>query len=853
MIGESLSHYKIESELGHGGMGIVYLAADTKLDRTVAIKFLASDLTTDKVAKERFVREAKAAAAVEHESICAIYEIGETSDGQTYIVMPFYRGKTLKEMIAEGPLDPLKVMDLASQIAEGLAAAHAKGVIHRDIKPGNVLVGDRGRVKILDFGLAKLGSQTDLTKSRSSMGTVPYMAPEQIRGETISERTDIWALGAVMYEMLAGTRPFHGEYEQAITYSILNVDPPGLSSELPEGLENLVRRCLAKNASERYQSAADLLADIDMLNGVRPFTGSMTRAAVTKSESSTANKVAGITVLIAIIFGVSFWVVKQFSGPTGPSDRHLAILPFRVIGESSDAEAFSYGLLETLTSSLTRLQQTDETLWVVPASEVDAAMSVSDANRLLGANLVVTGSVQIQGDQIRVSLTLIDAVTTRAIESDQFDDSGSGAFAIQDEAVLRLTRMLGVEPQAGDGSAFMGTSSSNRAANDAYLKARGYLRNQQSIEELDVAIGLLTSAINDDSLFAPAYSQLGLAYWLKYRRSEDTRWVNEAFEYSRIALRLDDQLSEVHVALATIHSGLSDHNAAIDEYERALEIDSLNSEAYRLQAASLRAVGRTNEAKVSLDKSIELAPDYWRGYYSLALHHFRQEEHDEVVRVAQLGLDRAPDVVRLYNIQAVSLWNRGLVADAMQLFDRIRELDPEYTTAWVNTATALFYTDRFADAVEMYEKVVNRLRPNSYDFRGYLADAYYWAEGQREKAKAAYEHAIILARARLEVSDIDPAIYGSIAGFYAHLGEPDSASTYLSRTIDLSPPGAMPPNRAFGIGEAYVTLGDLEKAKTWFEQGLSQNAGWMKLQFSPWLEAVRDDVDFMDRMAVYRQ
>ena len=348
MIGESLSHYKIESELGHGGMGIVYLAADTKLDRTVAIKFLASDLTTDKVAKERFVREAKAAAAVEHESICAIYEIGETSDGQTYIVMPFYRGKTLKEMIAEGPLDPFKVMELATQIAGGLAAAHAKGFIHRDIKPGNVLVGDRERVKILDFGLAKLGSQTDLTKSRSSMGTVPYMAPEQIRGETISEQTDIWALGAVMYEMLAGTRPFHGEYEQAITYSILNVDPPALSSELPEGLENLVRRCLAKIASERHQSAADLLADIDMLNGVRPFTGSMTRAAVTKSESSTANRVAGIAVLIAVIFGVSFWVVKQFSGPTGPSDRHLAILPFR--GESSDAEAFSYGLLETLTS-----------------------------------------------------------------------------------------------------------------------------------------------------------------------------------------------------------------------------------------------------------------------------------------------------------------------------------------------------------------------------------------------------------------------------------------------------------------------------------------------------------------------
>jgi len=258
MIGKLLSHYKIESELGRGGMGVVYLAADTKLDRTVAIKFLVTDVTTDDVAKERFVREAKAAAAVEHDAICAIHEIGESEDGQTYIVMPFYEGATLKEMIAQGPLEPLKVMHLASQIASGLAAAHSKDVVHRDIKPGNILVDKSGRIKILDFGLAKLGGQMDLTKTRSSVGTIPYMAPEQIRGEPIDQRTDIWALGAVMYEMLTGERPFRGEYEQAVTYSILNVDPPPISdhrADLPDGLEDLVRKCLAKDSGERYETA----------------------------------------------------------------------------------------------------------------------------------------------------------------------------------------------------------------------------------------------------------------------------------------------------------------------------------------------------------------------------------------------------------------------------------------------------------------------------------------------------------------------------------------------------------------------------------------------------------------------
>ncbi|GMQ82566.1 MAG: serine/threonine-protein kinase [Rhodothermia bacterium] len=871
MIGRTFSHYKIETELGRGGMGIVYLAADTKLDRRVAIKFLAPDLTTDKVAKERFIREAKAAAAVEHESICAIYEIGEvplrgssevsgasaeeigeTSDGQTYIVMPYYEGNTLKELIAEGPMDPLKVLDLATQIAGGLSAAHSKGVVHRDIKPGNILVGHRGRIKILDFGLAKLGGQMDLTKSRSSIGTVPYMAPEQIRGETSDERTDIWALGAVMFEMLAGTRPFHGEYEQAVAYTILNVDPPPLRTGLPEGLEDLIIRCLAKDPAHRYQSAQKLLEDIEMPSGVRPFSDSITRGPVTQSESAAAGKIAAIAVLIAIIFGVSFLALRKFSKPQGPSDRHVAILPFRVIGESNDVEAFSYGLLETLTSSLTRLQQTHEFLWVVPTSEVNASMTISDANRLLGANLVVTGSVQLDGEQLRISLTLNDATTLRSIDSDQIDDTGSGAFAIQDEAVLRLIRMLKIESEAEDVRALAPSASYVRSANDAYLKAKGYLRNQQSIEELDVAIGLLTSAINDDSLFASAYSELGLAYWFKFQHTEDTRWVDEAFEFSQEALRLNDQLSEVHVTLATINSGRSDYDAALEDYQRALEIDPLNSEAYRLQASSLRAVGRIADAKASLDRSIQLAPDYWRGYYSLALHHFRQEEHDEVVRVAQLGLDRAPDVLRLINIQAASLWSQGRVAEAILRFDRIRELDSEYTTAWANTATALFYTGRFDEAVELYEKVVNRYRPNSYDYRGYLADAYYWAEGKRNKAESTYEQAIDLARTQLEVSEIDPAIYGSIAGFFAHLDEPDSAILYLNRAIELSPPGTMPPNRAIGIGETYVTLGEFETAKTWLEQGLSQNAGWMKLQFSPWLAEIREDLDFMDRIAVYR-
>ena len=852
MVGESISHYRIESELGHGGMGLVYLAADTALDRTVAIKFLVSDLTSDDVAKERFVREAKAAAAVEHDSICAIYEIGETDDGQTYIVMPYYEGKTLKELIADGPLDPTKAVDLAIQIGGGLVAAHAKGVVHRDIKPGNVLVTKRGKAKILDFGLAKLSGQMGLTKTRSSVGTIPYMAPEQIRGGSIDERTDIWALGAVMYEMLAGRRPFHGEYEQAVTYSILNVDPPRLESvrdDLPDSLADVVHRCLAKSPEDRYQTVSELLTDIEVPSGVRPFAGSFTRVAPTPAKRWRALKIVAAVLLVALTWFL-YLTFATSSADNDLSERHVAILPFRVIGGTADAEAVSYGLLETLTSSLTRLQQTDESLWVVPSSEVTASMTVADANRKLGANLVVTGSVQLEGDQIRISLTLNDSETLRAIDSDQFDNSGSSTFAIQDEAVLRLTRMLQLELDSGESEALADANSDVRSANDTYLKAIGYLRNQQSIEDLDIAIGLLKSAVADDSLFARAYAALGSAYWSKYNRTDDTRWVDEAIEFSQTALRLNDRLAEVHITLADINRGRGNNEQALVAYQKALEIDPSNSEAYRLRSAPLRSLGRVSEAEASLKRSIELAPEYWRGHYSLAVHYYGQGMNDEAMSNARDGLALAPDNVFLLNLTGAALWGKGLIAEAIETFERVMELDPEYTSPWSNLATAYFYTERYEDAADLYEKVVG-LNPNNYDYRGYLADAYFWTEGRQEKARETYQEALELARTHLAVSKNDAEIVGGMAYYFAHLGKVDSARVYLKRVLDLKPPGSTTGNEAIGRGELYLALGEVETAKEWIEQGLSQGGHQLRFKFSPFLAPVRDDLDFMERISVY--
>jgi serine/threonine protein kinase len=268
MIGKTISHYKILEKVGSGGMGVVYKAEDTKLKRTVAIKFLPPDLIRDDEAKVRFIQEAQAASVLEHNNICTIHEVDETEDGQLFIVMACYGGDTLKKKIEQGPLEIEDAVSIASQVAKGLSKAHEKGIVHRDIKPANVMITDDGVVKILDFGLAKLTGHTRITKTATAMGTIAYMSPEQSRGETIDQRTDIWSLGVILYQMVTGQLPFNGEYEQAVIYSILNDDPESIDNQrtdVPEEIQKVVRKSLQKDVGKRYQSVGEIIGVLEEL------------------------------------------------------------------------------------------------------------------------------------------------------------------------------------------------------------------------------------------------------------------------------------------------------------------------------------------------------------------------------------------------------------------------------------------------------------------------------------------------------------------------------------------------------------------------------------------------------------
>ena len=336
MIGQTIHQYRITAQLGSGSMGVVYKAEDTRLDRTVALKFLSPDLTGDIQAKERFLREARAAAALDHEFICNIHDVAETEDGRFFIVMAFYEGQVLKDKISRKPLTPAAAVHLALQCARGLATAHAEGIVHRDIKPANLFVTTAGKIKILDFGLAKLVGSAKLTRTGTTLGTASYLSPEMARGEEVDERSDIWSLGAVLFEMLAGHGPFKGDFEQAVIYQIVNGEPEPLpeNTGIDPELAAVVKRCLARNPEDRYQTAGDLAADLERLIEVPAYSTSLsdndreekkTRRHLLRNLSLSSAAVGAIIIAVilftpgkSIPFAKRDWIlVTDFENQTG--------------------------------------------------------------------------------------------------------------------------------------------------------------------------------------------------------------------------------------------------------------------------------------------------------------------------------------------------------------------------------------------------------------------------------------------------------------------------------------------------------------------------------------------------------
>jgi Serine/threonine protein kinase len=659
-----VGRYRVEAHLGGGGMGVVYRARDTALDRPVALKFLPPHLAAHPEAEERFVREAKAAAALDHPNIATIHEIGETEAGRRFIAMSFYSGETLKETLArEGSLPVEEILDYAIQIAEGLARAHEAGIVHRDVKPANVMVPETETVKLLDFGLARVADQSRLTDPGRRVGTAAYMSPEQADGEEIDARTDLWALGVVLYEMLAGERPFEGERETAVLHAILHEEPAPVRehrSEVPPALEQIVTRCLHKDPNQRYESTEDLLDD---LRAVRSGDAPV-HAEAPAAESADAQ------------------------------DRSIAVLPFQTIG-ATEATAFTDGIHGDL---LTRLSSV-EGLQVISRTSVrtyrDTDKALHRIARDLGVTWVVEGEVQEAGEQVQVNARLVNARTDRQAWARDYRRvlTAENLFQIQSEIASAIAQSLEMELTSAEKERVERRPTENLDAYRLYAQGREHL-DQRTEDGLRRAFECFRRAIEEDSNYALAWT--GLTDALSLFEFYGFALPNDApapMEAAQRAVGLGPDLGEAHAALGILHAIRHEGIAALRELERAVELAPGYAESYVWLGWLHLYLDRPEAGLPFAERAVELDPlaPAYRVY--LAENYLANGKADAALREARRAREIQPEYGLTHYMEGVVLHHQGRFDDATAALQRcLSHVPPESTPTHAEVRGALAVT-----------------------------------------------------------------------------------------------------------------------------------------------------------------
>jgi serine/threonine protein kinase/Flp pilus assembly protein TadD len=576
MIGQTISHYNILEKLGEGGMGVVYKAEDTRLKRTVALKFL-SPLISDAKARKRFIHEAQAASSLEHPNICSIHEIDETPEGRMFIVMPCYEGETLRAKIERGPMKLGEAVDIAKQVASGLSRAHEKEIVHRDIKPGNIFITSDGLAKVVDFGLAKLTGRTKLTKTGTTPGTVAYMSPEQFKGGDVDQRSDIWALGVVLYEMITGEMPFRGDVEQAMMYSIMNESPkpaPSVRPDVPDDVERLIEKALSKDPSDRYQTSTELIVALRSLLQRLEIKGGLTRSDDAKLLPS------------------------------------IAVLPFTNMSPDPENQYFGDGLTEELINAFAQIEGLRVAARTSTFRFRGEGIDVREVGERLNVGTVLEGSVRKAGNRLRVTAQLINIADGYHLWSKRFDREMKDIFDIQDEIARAIVDQLRVKLVGPKDQALVSCGTENLEAYTAFLEGRYYLHSLTP-DGWAKSLALLRKSIEFDPLFALPH------VWLSDYYQSLGWWggcpPNEVMPKSRVAaeraIELDDKLGIPHAALAVILWSYEwDFRGAEREFRRALELDPTEAFSRMRYALFLSCQGRKEETIAEARLALRLEP-----------------------------------------------------------------------------------------------------------------------------------------------------------------------------------------------------------------------------------------------------
>lgn len=698
MVGKQILHFEILDHLGKGGMGEVFLARDTRLDRQVALKFLPDLVRKDDHARARFLREARAASKLSHTHIASVFSIEETPQ-HDFIVMEYVKGRSLRKEIEENGMTVDRAVRFCSEIAGALETAHRAGIVHRDIKPENILITDDGRVKVVDFGIAQVSGAETLTETSATVGTAAYMSPEQCKGETVDARSDLFSLGSVLYELITGKRPFKGPYAASITYAIVNQDPepaPSINPEVSPALESILSMCLAKDPDRRYETASALKADLDnILAAVPTVAGDGPDTEPTPARSSTrrwlAPAIVGILVFVVAVF-VFRGLLSTTSSETSSTMSSIAVLPFENSTGDPDVAFLCDGIPESLINRLS----------VIPGFKVisrsssfafrDQAASLTDIGRALDVQTILVGRLERRGGELSISTELVNLSDDSQIWGGKFRRPSTDILQIEDEIATSIANHLQLRLSANMENRLVKSGTVDPEAYQLYLKGRFLVVGSPS--EMDMGLDFLREAVAISPGFALGHAGVADALatrgWLSLSPRHEL--VPEATASIRTALSIDPELSEVQTALGNIRTIFDwDWDGAETAFQMAIATGPSNALAYQRYSDLLAAMHRGEEALAMARKAqqldpVSIAPTHWAGLSYLLLNDF-ESAADEFKKLIEIHPGWSWGYIKLATSYALA----GRFEEALQVAAEAEANNGGWGTTWEQSWLASVY------------------------------------------------------------------------------------------------------------------------------------------------------------------